>query len=148
MNNTVIEQVRAGKARYCRYLDTKQWCDFAELFTPDVHVLVFDPDGKELAAFDHRDAFVKSAREFLAEARSIHQVHNDEFVQLPDGEIAATWSMEDYIVFPSTPGNASPSVHGYGHYHERWVERGGGWRIASLELRRTILETTVAGGES
>jgi len=148
MNATAIEQVRAGKARYCRFLDTKQWSDFAELFMPEVHVLVFGPDGEKVAAFDHRDAFVRSAREFLSDARSIHQVHNDELVLLPHGEIAATWSMEDYIVFPPTPDGASPSVHGYGYYHERWVERGEGWRIASLELRRTILETTVTGRAS
>jgi hypothetical protein len=30
----------------------------------------------------------------------------------------------------------------YGHYHETWVQSAEGWRIARLQLRRTILEIT------
>jgi SnoaL-like domain len=148
MHITAIEQIRAAEARYCRFLDTKQWGDFAELLVLEVRVRMLDPDGQELAAFDHRDAFVASAREFLEGARSIHQVHNDELAMVSRHEVAATWSMEDCIVFPPGPRGTSASVHGYGHYHETWLERGDVWRIASLELRRTILETASPGGVS
>ena len=89
-----------------------------------------------------------SARDFLANGRSIHQVHNDEIAHMSDREILATWSMEDYIVFPSAPSGAPNSVHGYGHYHETWIDRGEGWQIAALDLRRTILESTYAGDAS
>jgi hypothetical protein len=145
MNTTTIEQVKAAKARYCRFLDTKQWRSFSGLFVLDARVRVFDADGLEVAAFNDRDEFMASARDFLSDGRSIHQVHNDEVAHVSDSEVAATWSMEDYIVFPSAPPGALRSVHGYGHYHETWLDRGDGWRIATLELRRTILESTYAG---
>ena len=32
---TPIEHVRAAKARYCRYVDTKQWDKLSSLFTDD-----------------------------------------------------------------------------------------------------------------
>jgi hypothetical protein len=145
MNTTAIDQVKAAKARYCRFLDTKQWRNFFELFVLDARVRVFDTGGIEVAAFSSSNAFMASARHFLADGRSIHQIHNDELVHVSDREISATWSMEDYIIFPSASPGALSSIHGYGHYHETWIDDGDGWRIATLELHRTILESTYAG---
>ena len=62
-------------------------------------------------------------------------------VELPLDEISAIWSMEDYIVFPAAESGAA-SIHGYGHYHETWLQTHDNWCIARLELRRTILEST------
>jgi hypothetical protein len=138
--NSPIEQVRLSKARYCRFLDTKQWQPFVALFVADARACVFDPEGASIAEFHSASAFVNAARQFLEGARSIHQVHNDELELVSEGEISAIWSMEDYIVFPLASRDSPMSVHGYGHYHERWVLRDGVWRISNLELRRTILE--------
>lgn len=139
---SAIEQVRLRKARYCRSLDTKQWETFAALFVADAKATVFDPEGGLIAEFHTAGAFVNAARQFLEGARSIHQVHNDELELVSESEINAIWSMEDYIVFPLAPKDAPISVHGYGHYHERWVLKDGAWLISNLELRRTILEVT------
>ncbi|MDR7134387.1 3-phenylpropionate/cinnamic acid dioxygenase small subunit [Lysobacter niastensis] len=140
--NSAIEQIRVSKARYCRYLDTKQWNAFAALFTEDATARIVAPDGGLIAAFDSASTFVGAARQFLENAQSIHQVHNDELAILSPNEITAIWSMEDYIVFPTASANEPASVHGYGHYHETWLRTDGTWRIARLELRRTIFETT------
>jgi len=139
--NSAIEQVRLSKARYCRFLDTRQWQQFAALFVPDASARVYDTSGVLIAEFRTASAFVEAARQFLEGAQSIHQVHNDELEMVSEGEISALWSMEDYIVFPDAPKEGSPAkVHGYGHYNERWVLDDAGWRISSIELRRTILE--------
>ena len=137
-----FDQVRQAKARYCRYLDTRQWDAFTGLFVPAPDIRIHDTDDALVAAFTSRDAFTASAREYLAGARSIHQVHNSELTLVSDGEIGAIWSMEDYIVFPEQADDRPARHHGYGHYHETWVHGAGGWRLARLDLRRTILEIT------
>lgn len=136
-----IEQVRRAKARYARFLDTKDWDGFAGLFEPAVQVRMFDPTGNVIVSHDERDSFVNAARTGLEGGQSIHQVHNDEIEQISETEISAIWSMEDLIIF--RPGAGGPGrMHGYGHYHELWRLGSDGWRIARLELRRTILEFT------
>jgi hypothetical protein len=138
-SNSGFDDVRAAKARYCRYIDTKRWDDFAALIMPVPDVRFYDVDGTLIGFFDKREAFVAVAQDYLVGAQSIHQIHNEELTQVSESEIRATWSMEDYIIFPK----GSPSRHhGFGHYHETWVRTPDGWRLASLELRRTILEIT------
>lgn len=50
--------------------------------------------------------------------------------------------MEDGIIFPPDASDRPARMRGYGHYHETWVRTPDGWRIARLELRRTLLEST------
>jgi hypothetical protein len=142
---TPVEQVRVSKARYCRFVDTKQWEAFSELFIAAPEILIHDAADHLLVSFDTREAFVAACRGYLEGAQSIHQVHNDELTQVSDTEIRAIWSMEDCVIFPAADASADPRParhHGYGHYHETWVLDDGGWRIARMELRRTILEIT------
>lgn len=137
---TSAEAIREQKARYCRFVDTKQWDHFAKLFASDVRVRIKGADGELIASFDDAEAFVEKTSSFLVGASSIHQVHNSELTFHPDGIVSAIWSMEDYIV-GLAPEVGFHTLHGYGHYHETWQHLDGRWAIASLELRRTILET-------
>lgn len=141
-SNTVsdIEQVRRAKALYCRFVDTKEWARFSDLLEPAVHVQAYDPAGGTIAAFDDRGSYVDAVSAFLHGAQSIHQVHNDEIDQLSDTEISGIWSMEDVIVFPKNSDGRPARLHGYGHYHELWRRGPDGWRLARMELRRTILD--------
>lgn len=148
MNINPTDQIRTAKARYCRFLDTKQWSAFGELLVPAPHIQFFDPSGALMVTFDSRDVFVESARSFLEGAHSIHQVHNDELIWVSANEVSAIWSMEDYVVYPSAKAGQPSAVHGYGHYHETWVLSPEGWQIARLEMRRTILETTLSVGDN
>jgi len=137
-----IEQVRRAKARYLRFADTKQWAEFAELFVPNPHIRMMSPDGAVLASFDSRNAFVAAAEAYLDGGRSTHMVHNDEIDLVSDTEIAATWAMEDIIVFPAPRPDQPARHHGYGRYHETWTLTPDGWRIARLELHRSVLDIT------
>lgn len=147
MNHEDRDQLREAKAKYCRFLDSRQWDAFEAIFRPDARIRILDPDGELLASFDGRDGFVESARTFLEGSRSIHQVHNDELTSVSDDEVAAIWSMEDYIVYVGSGPGQVRSLHGYGHYFESWRREPEGWRLASLELRRTILEKTCRSEE-
>lgn len=140
-----IELVRIAKARYCRFVDTKQWEEFSSLFTAKPEVLIFDVNDQLIVGFDTREAFVGACRGYLTGAQSSHQVHNDELTQVSDTEIHAIWSMEDNIIFPEADEATDPRParhHGFGHYHEVWRLENGQWQMASMQLRRTILEIT------
>jgi hypothetical protein len=142
---TPVEQVRAAKARYCRYADTKQWEAFSALFIAAPQILIHDAADHLIVSFDTREAFVAACRSYLESAQSSHQVHNDELTQVSDTEIRAIWSMEDCVIFPAADASADPRParhHGYSHYHETGVLDDGAWRIARMGLRRTILEIT------
>lgn len=140
-----IEQVRAAKARYCRFADTKQWDAFAALFVAAPQFQMYDVAGQLIYTFESRESFVAACRGYLEGAQSSHQVHNDELTQVSDTEIRAIWSMEDNVIFPAADVAVDPRParhHGHGHYHETWVLEDGSWRMAHMELRRTILEIT------
>lgn len=142
MNCKDLELIRQSKARYCRFIDMKQWQSFGRILAPDLTVRIVDPAGATIAAFDNGPDFVGSAMDFIGAGQSIHQIHNEEFEPVSDDGISAIWSMEDYIVFPDAGPGALASVHGYGHYFETWKKAAGHWRITSLELKRSILEMT------
>jgi len=140
---TAFDQVRAAKARYCRYVDTKQWDAFGQLFTADPDIRIYDTANQLMVTFDRRDMFVAACADYLTGAQSIHQVHNEELTQVSETEVHAIWSMEDYILFPAADADPRPARHhGYGHYHETWVFSESAWRLASMTLHRTILEIT------
>ncbi len=134
------DQIRSAKARYCRFVDTQEWTQFATLMEPDLEVRVIDPAGVTIAAFDDRDSYVDAVIAFLEGARSIHQIHNEEFERISDTRIAAIWSMADKVIFPERQDGRPARMHGYGHYHELWRRGTEGWRLARVELRRTILD--------
>ncbi|MDX0431578.1 nuclear transport factor 2 family protein [Sinorhizobium medicae] len=136
----LAETIRTSKARYCRYMDTQNWAEFAALFAREPTIRFFGEDGIALGEFDSLDEFLAATKAYLAGARTIHQVHNDEIEVITEEEVRAIWSMEDYLLFPDGDDVRPASMHGYGHYHETWRLEDGQWRLAHLELHRTILE--------
>ena len=145
-NRDAFDEIAARKARYCRFVDTKSWTDFAALFTATPQIRFLDVEGKLVDGFSSVSEFVAITARYLEGSRTIHQVHNAEMERVADDRVAAIWSMQDYLVFPPDDDNRKGSMHGYGHYHETWELIGGKWRIATLELRRTILEIKAKEG--
>ena len=123
----------AAKARYCRFLDTKDWEAWRELMTEDYELDI--SEGTGIAVIHGRDEAIARVRASIGEAKTAHQVHNPE-IRI-DGDVAlATWALQDRVVF----GPQRPSITGYGHYHERWLRRNGEWKIAALRLTRLHLD--------
>jgi hypothetical protein len=122
------------KARYCRLLDTKQWDDWADLFTDDFVLDTSAAGGPP--PITGPTAALAMVRGMLETAITVHQVHQPEISF--DGDSAqAIWAMQDRLVF----GDGT-RLSGFGHYTERYVRQGDHWKIASSALTRLHLDVT------
>lgn len=127
-----------AKARYCRFLDTKDWQSFASLMVEDF--LLDVSEGTQMPVITGRAEAVASIRSSIESAKTSHQVHNPE-ITLNGDEAQVLWAMQDRVSW----GEGRPSLTGYGHYHETWVKRGDQWKIKSLKLTRQHIDFSSGG---
>ncbi len=139
------EAIRQLKARYCRFLDTKDYEAWRALFAPDV-VVKLDmaistggADGQTAPDLNGLDEFVPVVLGGVEHAQTKHHVHTPEIDLTSDTTASAIWAMEDLLLFAD-----GGELFGAGHYHETYEKRDGGWVITSLHLTRTILRFTQA----
>ncbi len=139
------EAIRRLKARYCRFLDTKDYEAWKALFAPDV-VVKLDmaistggADGQTAPDLNGLDEFVPVVLGGVEHAQTKHHVHTPEIDLTSDTTASAIWAMEDLLLFAD-----GGELFGAGHYHETYEKRDGGWVITSLHLTRTILRFTQA----
>ncbi|CAB3962252.1 MULTISPECIES: nuclear transport factor 2 family protein [Burkholderia] len=136
------EQIRQQKAKYCRYVDTKQFDAWEGIFKPDAKITFYNLDNSVMAEFNSIAELSAMSRRLFANAQTIHQTHNSEIEFKSATEATAIWSMEDWHIYAAKDGNPSKTMHGYGFYHEKWERINNDWRLARLELRRNILTHT------
>jgi hypothetical protein len=138
-----IEAIKVLKARYCRFLDTKDIDSWRALFAPEVVVHLdlavstggADPQtGPALNGFDEFFPVVWGGVEHAA---TVHHCHTPEIEITAPDRARAIWAMEDWLFFPG-----GGSLHGAGHYHETYEKRDGSWVITSLHLTRTLQQFT------
>lgn len=141
-----LEAIRQLKARYCRFLDTKDVGSWREVFTTDV-VVTLDmavstagADPMTAAPIEGVDAFVPMVMGGLENVATKHHCHTPELTLTSATSATGIWAMEDLLIFAD-----GRELYGAGHYHETYQKRDGAWRIKSLHLTRTILKMT--GGE-
>ena len=134
-----IEEIKRLKARYCRYIDTKQWSLLQTLFTDDVRFDGFAsaPTGSDGAAF------VRGVSARLQDATTMHHCHTPDIVFLEANVARCTWAMADYMEWPEPIGlpdaPSARGMYGFGHYEEEYRRVDGEWRMARLRLRRLRL---------
>ena len=127
-------EISKVKARYCRFMDTKDWDAFTDLFTEDF-VLDDDPTGANIAS--GRAEAIKRIRHFIENAQTAHHVHSPE-MDIRGDEADVIWAMQDRVI---NAAHLDWGAHtGCGHYHERYVRQNGRWRIARTKLRYLIFE--------
>ena len=141
--------IREVKARYFRYMDTREWSGMPDVFTDDA---VMDMS-EEQATFDRmglttggamlvirgRDTIVANMERSLVGTRTMHHGHMPEIEFVSRDEAKGIWPMEDIVELPE--GAPVRRLHGYGHYHETYVRGSDGrWRIAHLRLSRLLVE--------
>jgi uncharacterized protein (TIGR02246 family) len=125
------EEIKQLKARYFRLMDTKQWEDWADVFTEDLDAWI---EGYSDASVG-RDAFVSSVSAMLADALTVHHGHMPEIEVTGPQTARGIWAMFDYVKFTSPERQVE--LKGYGHYHEEYRKGADGrWRISSLKLSR------------
>ncbi|MCV7197820.1 nuclear transport factor 2 family protein [Mycobacterium angelicum] len=123
-----IEEIKQLKARYCRYLDTKRWEDWRQLFTDDFVSDTSPSGGKRIAGADEFVAFVRNA---LGRQPTVHQVHAPEIALTSPTTATGIWALEDVVRL--APGI---NLQGRGHYHETYQKVGGRWLITTSTLTR------------
>jgi hypothetical protein len=131
-----IEDIKRLKARYCRCVDTKDWDDLANTFTPNA---VFNVDWTELD--DAPENVIRGNRAIVDYVRSqidvvttVHHCHMPEIDVTSPTTASGVWAMEDMLWWPGS--GPLVSMHGYGHYHETYEKIDGEWRIATFALAR------------
>ena len=123
-----IETIKQLKARYCRYLDTKDWAAWRTIFADDFHSDTAESGGKVI---EGADEFIAFTRKSLRNQATVHQVHAPEIELTSATTARGIWALEDVVRFG--PG---VNLRGYGHYHETYEKVDGQWRIKSSKLTR------------
>ena len=125
-----IESIKQLKARYCRYLDTKDWAAWRSIFTDDFVSDTSEAGGKLIVGADDFVAFTRKGIGRPAQATA-HQVHAPEIELTSATTARGVWALQDVVRFG--PGL---SLVGYGHYHETYENIEGQWFIKSSKLTR------------
>jgi hypothetical protein len=141
-----LEDIRALKARYCRYIDTKQWDRLRGLFSADARFEGFGsaPDGSDA------DAFVRGVSTRLKDAVSIHHCHTPDIVFFGPSRARGVWAMQDHLEWPQPIRlKEAPEARGFvgfGHYEEEYVREAGAWKMHLLRLTRLRIDPLPTGG--
>ena len=107
-----IEAIKQLKARYFRFIDTKDWAAFRDLFTEDCkHYL---PQESAVPFMTNEDYFAMNER-LLTPGVTTHHGHMPEITFLSDTEAEGIWAMFDYVQIEPPSGRVS--IMGYGHYY-------------------------------
>ena len=136
-----LEAIRQLKARYCRFLDTKDLEGWRGVFTTDVVVsldMAVSTGGADLKMappLEGADNFVPMVMGSLENAATMHHCHTPEITLTSATAATGIWAMEDWIIFGD-----GHELHGAGHYRETYEKRDGNWQIKTLHLTRTILK--------
>ena len=133
-----VENIKQLKARYFRFIDTKQWEALRDVFTDDLQ-FYFESSTPTITS---ADAFVAFISERLATAVSVHHGHMPEISIADDSNAIGVWAMYDWVDDP----DHGRAFQGFGHYHERY-RRGtdGNWRISELRLERVRVDPIEPG---
>jgi uncharacterized protein (TIGR02246 family) len=132
-----IEAIRQLKARYFRFLDTKDWDGFGTLLTDDAYM---EADG---VVREGRTAILAFLPKVLDGVVTTHHGHTSEIEITGRDTATGIWAMFDYLTWP---GDGPPKgMQGYGHYHEEYAREDGAWRIRRLVLTRLRVDPLPGG---
>jgi 3-hydroxyisobutyrate dehydrogenase-like beta-hydroxyacid dehydrogenase len=131
-----LEAIKQLKARYFRFIDTKDWAAFRDLFTDDCkHWL----PQESAVPFMTNDEYFAMNEKLLGTGVTTHHGHMPEITFLSDTEAEGIWAMFDYVQLEPPSGRVS--IMGYGHYFETYRKCDDGkWRISSKRNQRLRLD--------
>jgi hypothetical protein len=147
-----IEEIKQLKARYFRFLDTKDYKGLATVFAEDAW---FDARDAKRNGSDDRTLSEKRGDEwfprgganvvaFIQKAtepnQTLHHGHMPEIEILSETTARGIIAMEDSNRYARAPGSpdlhGSSSLHGFGHYRETYSKVNGRWVIQTSTLTR------------
>ena len=125
-----VEAIKQLKARYCRYLDTKDWGAWRTIFADDFVSDTTPAGGVLIAGADEFIAFLRSTLGKPSQP-TVHQVHAPEITLTSATTATGVWALQDVVRL--APGL---NLQGYGHYHETYEKVDDRWYIKSSKLTR------------
>jgi ketosteroid isomerase-like protein len=128
-----IEAVKQLKAEYIRLVDSQQWEAWSRLFAEDC---VLELDGGRVEGRDNAVAKISGS---LANARTVHRIHQPEVTITGPDTAKAAWPMSDYV--RGTFGGKGLIITGHGYYHEEYIRTADGWKVKRSQLVRQYVET-------
>lgn len=140
-----IEAIKQLKARYFRYMDTKQWDKWGDVFTEDAELV--NPQARDVP-LRGREEIQRTVSHNLENVISVHHGHMPEIELLSETTAHGVWSMYDRLVGTrhSREDVGEVLLEGYGHYIEDYrKDEDGRWRIRRLQLMRLHTESTLHG---
>ena len=126
-----LEEIRQLKARYFRMMDTKNWDGLAQVFTDDVEI---DVTGEGGGVTNSVADYIPFLRANIENVITVHHGHMPEIELTSPTTAKGIWALEDQIWWPE--GAPITHMHGFGHYHETYEKRDGGWRIKTMTITR------------
>ena len=142
-----------------RYLDTKQWHLYGSVHTEDhvsttfggsaddkeapMEAQTLPPTAKGNKVVSGREAVVATIRKLMEEPvplTTCHHVHSPEITFTSDFTAESIWAMEDELWWEN--GDTTETLHGWGHYHEKYRKENGKWLICARGLTRLRVVTT------
>lgn len=141
-----LEAIRAVFARRLYVMDTKRWDEYGSCHTADVVSESWAAEGgaPEVRGREALTAAIRATLDGRTPVTSVHHGHTPVLELTgphPEtGEPTATgiWAMEDRLWW--TSDGRERSLHGWGHYHERYRRVDGLWLIAYRRLERIRVE--------
>ncbi|MET0699307.1 MAG: nuclear transport factor 2 family protein [Mycobacterium sp.] len=125
-----IEAIKQLKARYCRYLDTKDWVAWRTIFTDDFVSDTSEAGGAVIAGADEFIAFLRKNLGKPSQV-TVHQVHAPEIEVTSATTARGVWALNDVVLL-----KPFLTLTGYGHYHETYQKTDGQWQIKTSKLTR------------
>jgi SnoaL-like domain len=127
---TDIEAIKLLKARYCRYLDAKDWVAWRDLLGDDFTSEIAGAGGRQTVGADEFVAYTRSTIGKPSQP-TVHHVHAPEITLTSATTAHGVWALNDVVrLIPMV------TLHGYGHYHETYEKIDGHWHIKTTTLTR------------
>jgi len=134
-----IEEIKRLKARYFRFVDSKDQAGLATLFTPDgILDMRHAPAGPadESALVSGADKIAQFILAAVSGARTVHLGHMPEILITSTDTATAIWAMQDLLKWRDKSPYPFHELISYGHYHDTYLRMAGQWRIQSSRLTR------------
>ena len=128
-----IEEIKQLKARYFRFLDTKNWFELGACLMENV-VFSYPPQKIEV---NGRVALIENFSTRHAKTKTAHTGSMPEILFNDNWHAEGIWFMSDYVVAFDENGETKVN-HGFGHYHETYTCEHGKWKIQSILLERLL----------
>ena len=133
-----IEEIKILKSRYFRYMDTKNWRGWKDIFTADATMET--PEVTQQPVTKGVDKIIEFCSTILEGAATIHHGHMPEITIISSNNASGIWALHDVLFWKTPNKHGWSSLHGAGHYHETYERTALGWRIKTLSLTRIWLE--------